>query len=136
MVGVGLAIAFASLPAGWFAVKIGNSRAMLIGIVATIISLLIIVVTNILIPLLLLVIMGFSLIINGTIPFALGLMSQRWEGLGIGMYFGGFALSMSLFGVVFPQTQSITPLAGAVGTTLAFLLAGGCIISTIRNRDN
>ncbi|AFY49611.1 hypothetical protein Nos7524_3837 [Nostoc sp. PCC 7524] len=136
MVGVGLAIAFASLPTGWFAVKIGNSRAMLIGIGVTIISLLIIVATNILIPLLLLVIIGFSLIINGTIPFALGLMSQRWEGLGIGMYFGGFALSMSLFGVVFPQTQSIAPLAGAVGTTLAFLLAGGCIISTVINSDD
>ncbi|MBD2361943.1 MFS transporter [Anabaena minutissima FACHB-250] len=129
MVGVGLAIAVAALPAGWFAVKIGNSRAMLIGIGITIVSLFLIVFLN-LIPFLLLLIVGFSLIINGTIPFALGLMSQRWKGLGVGMYFGGFALAMSLFSLVFPQPQSITPVVGAVGAILAFLLASGCIATS------
>lgn len=130
MVGLGIAIAVVALPGGWFAVKIGNSRAMLIGISITIISLWLIVLFN-LIPFLLILIIGFSLIINGTIPFALGLMSQRWAGLGVGMYFGGFALAMSLFGLVFPQTQTITPIIGALGTTLAFLLAGGCIATQL-----
>lgn len=136
MVGVGLAIAFASLPAGWFAVKIGNSRAMLIGFGLTIICLLLMVFVGVPIPFLLLIIVGFSLMINGTIPFALGLMSQRWEGLGIGTYFGGFALAMSLFGVFLPQTQSITPVVGAVGMTLAFLLAGGCVMASGSSRVN
>ena len=40
----------------------------------------------------LLALVGFSLITNGVIPFILGLMTQRWAGLGIGMYFGEFSL--------------------------------------------
>ncbi len=48
-------------------------------------------------------------------------------GLGIGMYFGGFALAMSLFGVIFPKLQAITPFVGATGGALAFFLAGVCI---------
>ncbi|AUT03568.1 MFS transporter [Nostoc sp. CENA543] len=134
MVAVGIAIAFASPPAGWVATKIGNSRAILIGIGLTIISLLLIVFAGLPVALILIIIVGFSLIINGTIPFALELMPQRWSGLGIGMYFGGFSLAMSLFGVFLPQPQSITPLIGAVGTTLAFLLAGGCVIASGSNK--
>jgi hypothetical protein len=79
------------------------------------------------IPVLILIVAGFSLIVNGAIPFALGLVPQQWAGLGIGMYFGGFALAMSLFGVLFPQPQGITPFVGAVGGALAFFLAGVCI---------
>ncbi|MEH2168427.1 MAG: hypothetical protein V7K41_17590 [Nostoc sp.] len=59
------------------------------------------------IPIILLIVAAFSLIVNGAIPFALGLVPQRWAGLGIGMYFGGFTLAMSLFGVLFPQPQAI-----------------------------
>ncbi|BAB74603.1 MFS transporter [Anabaena sp. FACHB-709] len=127
MVWVGLAIALASLPAAWFTMKIGDRQAMLIGIALTTLSLLVMVCFNIPIPFLLTLIVGFSAIINGTIPFCLRLVSQPWEGLGIGMYFGGFALAMSLFGAIFPQPQQITPVAGLIGLILAFLLAGGCI---------
>jgi hypothetical protein len=128
MVWIGLAIAIASIPAGIFAVKIGNSQAMLCGICAIIPSLLIMISVGAQIPIIILIVAGFSLIVNGAIPFALGLVPQRWMGLGIRMYFGGFAFAMSLFGVIFPQPQAITPLIGAVGGALAFLLAGLCII--------
>ncbi|WP_335155172.1 hypothetical protein [Nostoc sp.] len=57
----------------------------------------------------------------------MGLVPQRWARLGIGMYFGGFALAMSLFGVIFPQPQQIIPFVGAIGGGLAFLFAGVCI---------
>ncbi|WP_341528966.1 MFS transporter [Nostoc sp. UHCC 0302] len=127
MVWIGLAIAFASIPAGALAVKIGNHSAMLTGICATISSLLVMVSVGAQIPLILLIVAGFSLIINGAIPFALELVSQRWSGLGIGTYFGGFALAMSLFAVVFPHQQGMTSFGGAIGCTLTFLLAGICI---------
>lgn len=128
MVGIAIAIAIASIPAGMFAVKIGNRQAMLCGICAIIPSLLIMVSVGVQIPLIVLIVAGFSLIVNGVIPFALGLVSQRWAGLGIGMYFGGFALAMSLFGVLFSQPQRMTLFVGAVGGALAFLLAGACIV--------
>ncbi len=127
MVWIGLAIAIASIPAGIFAVKIGNSQAMLCGICAIIPSLLIMISLGAQIPIILLIVASFSLIVNGAIPFALGLVPQRWAGLGIGMYFGGFALAMSLFGVIFPQPQQITTFVGAIGGGLAFFLAGVCI---------
>ena len=127
MVWIGLAIAIASIPTGIFAVKIGNSQAMLCGICAIIPSLLIMISLGAQIPIIVLIVASFSLIVNGVIPFALGLVPQRWAGLGIGTYFGGFALAMSLFGVIFPQPQQITPFVGAVGGGLAFFLAGICI---------
>ncbi|QLE59306.1 MFS transporter [Nostoc sp. TCL26-01] len=129
MVWVGLAIAIASLPAGWLSVKIGDRQAMLLGIGITLISLLVMVFVSLQVPFLCLLIFGFSLIINGTIPFAFKLVSRPWEGLAIGTYFGGFALAMSIFGAIFLQPQAITPIAGTLGATLAFLLTGGCIFA-------
>ncbi|MBN3889265.1 MAG: MFS transporter [Nostoc sp. JL31] len=127
LVWIGIAIAIASIPAGIFAVKIGNRQAMLCGICAIIPSLLIMISLGAQIPIVVVIVASFSLIVNGAIPFALGLVPQRWAGLGIGMYFGGFALAMSLFGIIFPQLQVITPFIGAVGGGLAFLFAGVCI---------
>ncbi|MEH2201400.1 MFS transporter [Nostoc sp.] len=127
MVWIGLAIAIASIPAGIFAVKIGNRQAMLCGICAIVPSLLIMISVGVQIPIILLIVAGFSLIVNGAIPFALGLVPQQWAGLGIGTYFGGFALAMSLFGIIFTQPQAITPFIGAIGGALAFLFAGVCI---------
>ncbi|MEH1785300.1 MAG: MFS transporter [Nostoc sp.] len=127
MVWIGIAIAIASIPAGIFAVKIGNRQAMLCGICTIIPSLLIMISVGAQIPIIVLIVASFSLIVNGVIPFALGLVPQRWAGLGIGMYFGGFALAMSLFGIIFPQLPKITPFVGAVGGALAFFLAGVCI---------
>ncbi|MBN3875971.1 MULTISPECIES: MFS transporter [unclassified Nostoc] len=127
LVWIGIAITIASIPAGIFAVKIGNRQAMLCGICAIIPSLLIMISLGAQIPIVVVIVASFSLIVNGAIPFALGLVPQRWAGLGIGMYFGGFALAMSLFGIIFPQLQVITPFIGAVGGGLAFLFAGVCI---------
>ncbi|MDZ8081597.1 MAG: MFS transporter [Nostoc sp. DcaGUA01] len=127
MVWIGIAIALANIPAGIFAVKIGNRQAMLCGVCAIIPSLLMMVFLGAQIPIIVLIVAGFSLIVNGAIPFALGLVPQRWAGLGIGTYFGGFAAAMSLFGVIFPQPQTISPFVGAAAGAFAFFLAGICI---------
>mgnify|MGYP006906091754 CR=1 FL=1 len=69
---------------------------------------------------------GFSLIVNGAIPFILELMPPHWPGLGIGSYFGGFSLAVSVFGYVF--TLGITMIVSCIAGALAFLLAVLCII--------
>ncbi|WP_413198866.1 MFS transporter [Nostoc piscinale] len=127
LVYIGLAIAISALPAGVFAVKLGNSRAMLVGVVATIVSILAIAFTGAILPLIVLLVPSFSTIINGVIPLALELVPPNWGGLGIGTYFGGFALAMSLFGWLFPHAAKITPINSGLFCALAFLLVGICV---------
>jgi hypothetical protein len=43
------------------------------------------------------------------------------------MYFGDFAAGTSLFGVLFTQLASITPLIGAIVGAIAFIRAALCI---------
>ncbi|MCL1463830.1 MFS transporter [Argonema galeatum] len=127
---IAIATAFAALPAGELAVKLGNRRAMLIGIGATIPLLLLMVlipswftVAVALIGLL----AFFSLIVNGAVPFALSLMPPRWSGLGVGIYFGGIGGASSLFGILFPKLASITPLMSGILGAIAFLATAVCI---------
>jgi MFS family permease len=126
MVGISLTLAFVALPAGFLATKIGNRQAMLAGIGTTILSIILLLGLGAHFLIILLALVGFSLISNGVIPFILGLMTQRWAGLGIGMYFGEFSLAMSLFSFVFPAT--ITSLVAGFGSALAFLITGVCIM--------
>lgn len=87
-----LTLAFAALPAGALAVKIGYRRAMLYGIGATIIAMGIMVYMGAQIPIILLMIAGFSLIVNGAVPFALSLVPPRWAGLGLRWYIAWFRM--------------------------------------------
>jgi hypothetical protein len=133
MVGIAIALALAALPAGVLAVRIGNRRAMLSGISGTIILMLLMVylpIPSATIPSIIGIVAAFSLVVNGAVPFALSLVSPQRAGLGTGMYFGGAALAASVFGVVFPQTQGITPVAGGIGGAIAFLVAGICIAAS------
>ena len=127
MLGVGIFMAFATIPVGLLTVRLTIKPAMLLGIAATVTSMLIMVYMPTPIPIIFFIIAGFTLIVNAAIPFTLSLTPARWAGLGIGMYFGGFGLAMSVFGLVFPQQQAITPVTGLVSGALAFLLAGVCV---------
>jgi hypothetical protein len=129
MLWIGLVMAIAAIPAGIFAVKIGNAKAMIGGIVAIIPAMFLIVYVGINIGTLILAVAAYSLILNGVIPFALSSVSSRWSGLVIGIYFGGFSLAMALFPIVFPSLGEITPLGGAIGAALAFVMAAACIAS-------
>jgi MFS family permease len=127
MVGIGILIAVATFPTSLLAVRINIRPATLLGIAVTIVSMLIMLYLGTPILVILLMAIGFSLIINAAIPFPLSLMPPQWGGLGIGTYFGGFSLAMSVFGIVFPQQQLITPTTGLINGVFAFLLAGICI---------
>lgn len=91
-------LAFASIPAGLFAVKISNHKATLIGLITTAALLLFSsFITNKLLVIIvsLLLIASYSLIANGIIPIAFSLVPSHKGGLGIGVYFGAFSLAMS-----------------------------------------
>lgn len=130
MVIFGITAAMAALPAGLIAKKIGNRNAMLAGsaVVVLLMLLLPLVGTNIL--LLAFLAISSSFVLNGTIPFALEMVPPNRGGLGIGMYFGGVGLAMSIFGSVFNQPQAISPQFAALMSAIAFSLSFGCIISS------
>jgi hypothetical protein len=65
----------------------------------------------------------FSLVSNGTIPFALSMVPPDKAGLGTGIYFSGRAVASSVFGTLFSQPESLSPIAGALVGAAAFLAA-------------
>ena len=130
MVGIGVVIALAAIPAGIIASRLGNNKAMLYGIGATIVLMVAIVFTNATIGTFILLIAAFSLIINGGIPFALSVVPPKWSSLGVGMFFSGVSLSLTLTNLLFPEQLLREPVAEAIGGAIAFLLSGLCIAAS------
>lgn len=132
---IAIALAFAALPAGALAVKLGNQRAMLSGIATTVGLMLLMILfphPAIASSTVTVLVAAFSLIINGAIPYALSLVPPQRAGLGTGMYFGGVAAAGALFGLIFPQSSLIklTPLSTGLLAAIAFLLAAICIVAS------
>ncbi|MEL6460162.1 MAG: MFS transporter [Cyanobacteria bacterium J06621_15] len=130
MVAFGLLAAFAALPAGLIAKKVGNLKAMLggTGIVVLLMLVLPLIGANML--LLAPLAVSSSFILNGTIPFALQMVPPDRGGLGIGMYFGGVGLAMSIFGSIFGKPQAISPQFAALMSAIAFCFVFGCVVSS------
>jgi len=121
------AIALSALPTGALATRLGNQRAMLIGLGALAIALGLLLLSRApaLVALLTVVLgIAFSLVSNGTLPFALSLVPPARAGLSTGLFFGGGALGSSLFFSLF-RDVGFEP--GLVGGAIAFLVAAGCI---------
>jgi MFS family permease len=122
-----LTIAITAIPAGSLAVQLGNTKAMLLGLGAMAVSLLLVSATSDAVAMVLLAIAlgaSFSLVTNGTIPFALSHVPPQKAGLGTGMYFSGGAIGVSAF---FSLFSTISPELGVVIGAGAFLLAGLCV---------
>ncbi|MEB3216243.1 MAG: MFS transporter [Nostocales cyanobacterium 94392] len=130
MVIFGITAAIAALPAGLVAKKIGNRNAMLGGSAVVILLMLLLPLIGANTLLLAFLAISSSFVLNGTIPFALEMVPPNRGGLGIGMYFGGVGLAMSIFGSVFSQPQAITPQFAALMSAIAFSVVFGCIISS------
>lgn len=131
MVGIGLFLAALSLPAGWIGTKFGNYRVMLWGAGFTILGMILMLSLKIISPIILIItIPSFSLILNGIIPLIIQFIPSHWVGLGIGTYFGGFSLAMTIFGLIFSQPQNVTPVIGLQISVVTLLITGGSIILT------
>lgn len=67
---------------------------------------------------------AYSLVSNGTIPFALSMVSPIRAGLGTGIYFSGAAAASSLFGAIFSGSEAMSGTLGVLVGAAAFGLAG------------
>jgi Major Facilitator Superfamily len=130
MVMISLAIALSALSSGKFAAKYGNSKAMLLGIMATLTALLLMVFVPTTITIgaaILLIVCCFSLITNGAIPLAIDLFPAHRSGLAVGLYFAGFNAGISSFSALFNPVSNFTPSLGATCGLISLAVAGGCI---------
>lgn len=124
-----LALAFTALPAGTLATRIGNRRAMVGGLaLLALLAAMMMTVQNSGMGLAIAVLFGgaFSLVANGTIPFALAMVPSTKAGLGTGIYFSGGAFAMGLWGL-FIGGNALAPGWSALLAALAFLGAGLCV---------
>jgi Na+/melibiose symporter-like transporter len=118
-----VSVAITAIPAGSLAVRLGNAKAMQLGLGVMAGALLLVLgARQPAVSGLLAIVLGaaFSLVSNGTIPFALAQVPPAKAGLGTGMYFSGGAIGASAFFSLFSQ---IAPSVGAVVGAAAFGLA-------------
>jgi Major Facilitator Superfamily len=127
---ISLSLAFAALPAGVFASKIGNRKAIVGAICAISILMMCMLFTGAKLPFVVIGVISFSLITNGAIPFALSLVSTPKAGLAIGTYFAGAALAAALLPKFFPELANLSPQEEVLISSVAFLLAGGCVAAS------
>ena len=130
-----VALAVTAIPAGALAVKLGNRRAMVLGLtVLAFVCAAIAAVQNNGAAIALAILFGaaFSLVSNGTIPFALSLVPSPKAGLGTGMFFSGGAAASSLFGTVAATLKTLPVGLPSLVGIVALVLAGGCIMGAPR----
>ncbi|MEO1300417.1 MAG: MFS transporter, partial [Cyanobacteria bacterium J06636_16] len=125
-----ISLAITALPAGTLATRLGNRRTMVLGLagMACVCILVSLVHRNSLaIGLAWLFGATFSLVSNGTIPFALSMVPAPKAGLGTGIFFSGGAAAASLFGATASQIETLSPSFSSGLGVLALLLAGVCV---------
>jgi MFS family permease len=130
MMMISLAISLSALSSGTFAAKYGNSKVMLLGVMATLTALLLMVFVPTTITIgaaILLIVCCFSLITNGAIPLAIDLFPTHRSGLAVGLYFAGFNAGVSSFSALFNPVSNFTPSLGATCGLVSLVVAGGCI---------
>lgn len=117
-----LVLALTAMPAGIVAKRIGYKFGLMGGLVALAILLAIAPGVNSSIAAMGLAIAlgaAYSFAANGTIPFALSLVPSDKGGFGIGLYFGGSALALSLFNTTLKDSELLVGI-------VAFLAASLC----------
>ncbi|MEO1068266.1 MAG: MFS transporter [Cyanobacteria bacterium J06638_6] len=124
-----VALALTAIPAGQLAQRLGNRRAMVLGL-GTLAALAVLVgaIASTAMGMVLAALFGaaLSLVSNGTLPFALAMVPPQRAGLGTGTYFSGGALAASVGAGLFGN-RGLTPAAITVAAAIAFLLAGLCV---------
>jgi len=123
-----IAIAVTAIPAGLLASRIGNRRTMAIGLIGMIAAMALIPwigSAGMAIALALVLGAAFSLVSNGTLPFALALIPPGAAGLSAGSFFGGVAIATSLF-LFFSSSFAAPPFALTFGMA-AIVVAAVCI---------
>jgi hypothetical protein len=71
----------------------------------------------------LILLISFSFVLNGVLPFILNLVPPEKTGFGMGLYFGCFGGAISLFVMLSQSLTKITPQVGAIGGFISFTIA-------------
>ena len=122
-----VALAVTAIPSGALARQIGNPLAMVLGLglMGSLLgSLLWIQSPGLSIAAVAGLGAAFSLVSNGTIPFALSMVPPTRAGLGTGIFFSGGAAASSVFGILFRSPDAISTQVGLIIGVIAFLSAG------------
>ena len=124
-----LLIAIFAIPAGRFAVYVGNTKGILGAMVLTAILLKLILSAGssfTLVIVLILMAFAFSTVLNGMIPFVLELIPEKRAGLGLGIYFGAFGGAISFFDLFFKGLNDLglQTTYGAISLIVAALFVG------------
>ncbi|MBF2000669.1 MAG: MFS transporter [Synechococcales cyanobacterium M58_A2018_015] len=126
-----ISLAVTALVAGKWAVQLGNHRVMLSGIgIAAALLLVMPFSRSVAVAILLALALGiaFSLVFNGTLPFALESVPPQSVGLGVGMFFSGAATAISVHSGVLNQLKGQSLSLGIGLGLLALLVAGLCLM--------
>lgn len=124
-----VALALTAIPAGQLARRLGNRRAMVLGLSAMAsLAISVGLIASTVVGMILAALFGaaLSLVSNGTLPFALTMVPPTRAGLGTGTYFSGGALAASVGGSLF-SNSGLSPTMITLVAALAFLLAGLCV---------
>ncbi|MGD1919611.1 MAG: MFS transporter, partial [Pleurocapsa sp.] len=99
-----IVLGLSAIPIGKIGTKLGNSMAMMLGCsisTASVTFLALMPSSSLEYIAIAFLILGYSLVLNGAIHYANYVASTNQSGFGIGMYFGGLNLGVSLFGFIF-----------------------------------
>ncbi len=132
-----LSLACTAIPAGSVATRLGNRVSMFTGlwIMALLCGLMVLTRGAVLASVIAIALgASFSMVSNGTIPFALSMVPPEKVGLGTGIYFSGGAIANSVFGMFFSAPDALTAEQGSIFGAIAFLLAGLCVAMSVKLR--
>jgi MFS family permease len=126
-----LVSALTAVPLGELTVKIGVSRAMMLGLgaIAGLMKLTQLNLNSIFaVGLILAFGIAFGLIFISQIPYALGMVPPTQAGLGTGLYFGGMGAATAFASILMQQSQGMTLTAGVWWSAIAFFIAALCLV--------
>ncbi|MDJ0636692.1 MAG: MFS transporter [Xenococcaceae cyanobacterium MO_188.B29] len=136
LLGFSLLLAIFAVPAGRFAVYVGNTRLVLGGMILTAILLKLVLSASSIFTLVIgsiLMALAFSSVLNGIVPFVLELVPETRAGLGLGIYFGAFGGAISFFNLFFKGLNNLS-LQTSLGA-ISLIVAGFFVAISLRFKD-
>lgn len=136
LLGFSLLLAIFAIPAGHFAVYIGNARLVLGGMVLTAILLKLVLSASSLFTSaigLILMALALSTVLNGIVPLVLELVPETRAGLGLGIYFGAFGGAISFFDLFFKGLNDLS-LQTSLGT-ISLIVAALFVAISLRFKE-
>ena len=129
MVVLFVTVALSALPCGQLATRLGNRSAMMLGFAGLIMATGVTMImgsAGLAVLVAIAIGIAFSLVANGTLPYALSMVPTSKAGLGTGLYFSGGAVAISILsGIGANLGLTVSLLIAAI----SFAVAAGCVLA-------